>query len=106
VDWEKEQNKFNAMFEHGYREDVISNPDFFNADTGKINWRITKNILGMEASLLTKVSEIAHQIWHMRDSSIKSSKVKYLTVTPSVHQKAITIRRRVNQWNSEKRFKN
>lgn len=36
--WEKEQNKLNAMAEYGYSEKVVSNPNYFDANTGKLKW--------------------------------------------------------------------
>jgi len=38
TDWEKEQNRLDAMIAHGYREDVVNNPDFFDAEKGKLKW--------------------------------------------------------------------
>ena len=37
-DWEKDQNKYAATAENHYREDVVNNPDYFDAATGKLKW--------------------------------------------------------------------
>ena len=39
MDWEKEQNRRYAISKYGYREDVVNNPDYFDADTGKFKWK-------------------------------------------------------------------
>jgi len=37
-DWEREQNKLDAMAYQHLRKDVVENPDYFDADTGRVEW--------------------------------------------------------------------